>query len=315
MPDELLDQLRRYGEALERSILPGESGRAVVVSLPSRGPRRRVLAVAAASFVVVAGAALVALARDDPRLDHVTTAEDPASTSTAPVDATTTRVAPLMTTLNGSASWTGGPDARATLRVGACPVDAQPGCPELRSASVEPDGSFALVLPIESESRQWRLAAYVTLDDGACVFNCQFPARPQGAVVGPSMTVSPSDPPQASTLPVAARVVDVYVRDRDGKPFVGGGVQVTDLRCRTGECPDGLTAMFVPASDVDGAARVVVDPSATYEVHGQASNTGWPEPQYMNDGSAFWFSPAYEVKGSDLRDGHVFLVDGAPPGG
>lgn len=95
------------------------------------------------------------------------------------------------------------------------------------------------------------------------------------------------------------------------------GLQVTDLRCRTGECPDGLTAMFFPASDVDGAARIVVDPSATYEIHGQGSDTGWPRPQYTNDGSTFWFSPAYEVKGSDLRDGHVFFVDGAPapPGG
>jgi hypothetical protein len=293
--NDIEDQLRRYGEASERHALADEP---IMLDTVSRRPARNAfLAVAAGLVVVVAVGVLVVRADDDSA--RVSIAGPPP-----------TGDAPLLPTIRGTATWTGGPDERGSLRVGACPADDQsPRCPAMRSTDVAADGSFTLGLPADSSS-DWKVAAYVTPSIAGCVFTCEW----RGAQVGPVTTVAVDQPPATIELTVAARIIDVFVRDSRGEPFAGGGVQVTDLRC-TGTpaaCRGELAPMFMTASATDGATRLVVDPSISYEFHGQATNTGWPNPAWTNNGSTFWFSPNITRYGRELTEGYVFLVDGAP---
>lgn len=58
--------------------------------------------------------------------------------------------------------------------------------------------------------------------------------------------------------------------------------------------------MYSQASSTDGAARIAVDPAQTYDLVGMAPDKGWPH------------SPTIRRLGSDIPEGHVFLVNGPP---
>jgi hypothetical protein len=155
------------------------------------------------------------------------------------------------------------------------------------------------------DSGEWRVAAYVTTDAG-CIFDCDW----RSAQVGLAATVSASQPPQDLQLSVSARVVGLFVRDRDGNPFPGGGVHVNDVRC-TGCTGSDLAPMFLQASDRDGAVAIVVDPSLVYDIVGQAVGTGWTGGTDV-DGTTMWFSEPVTTQGRDLAEGTVIRVDGGP---
>jgi hypothetical protein len=292
--DEPTEQLRRYGDALERHI--GQSEIAVT-SIPRQ--RSRWLLSVAAAIALVAVGAVVALQRHEPRAGQVAT-DGPASTIP-------TGSGP--TTVSGSISWVGR-DARAVLRVAACPEsDSELACGSGQTATAADDGTFTLTLPATT-SRAWRVAAYVA-PRSTCVFNCRFPEAPRNAILGETFTVPAGTVSEAMAFTVTARVLEVSVRDRDGRPFNGGGVQATDVGCSTSDCA-GDASMFAMASPIDGSVVLVLHPDVTYVLHGQATNTGWPDPQWTHDGSTFWFSPDLTVKGRELDDGHVFTVEGGP---
>lgn len=131
--------------------------------------------------------------------------------------------------------------------------------------------------------------------------------------IGPAATISDAASTESLRLTVTARVVDVFVRDRNDQPFEGGGLLVTDRRCPESPCPDGQARSFAAASSTDGSVRIVVDPAETYDLMGMAQNTGWPNPLITRpDGSGSWHSPTFTARGSDIDEGQVFLVDGAP---
>ena len=294
MPDDLLDQLRRYGEAVERNTMRREP--APLVGRPSRRPR--VLLAAAACLVLVAGGVVVAAldGEDSPTgLDVV-----------GPEPTTATSVAPAAVALvRGTAKWDGTTDDRATFRVAACPVGSQArNCPDMRTTSIADDGRF--VLPLPTASGEWRVAAYVSTDPG-CVFDCDW----RSALLGPSVKVSTAEPPQDLALTVSARVVGLFVRDRDGNPFAGGGVHVNDVRCTSSCAGTDLAPMFLGASERDGAVAIVVDPSLVYELLGQAVGTGWAGGTDVN-GQTMWFSERTIMDGADLVEGMVIRVDGGP---
>ena len=324
MPD-LLEQLRSYGEAVE----------AEAVRIGDRDPvvvrpwwRRPVVLVAAAVLAVVAlgGTAMRLIRTSDEgglvrtlpatRPDGAaTTTPEPSPTTTAGNDATTTTTAPpRLTIVRGVATWTGAPDDRATVLVAACLVgDSGSGCPSQRSTAVSPDGSFELSLPRADSPQDWKVAAAVDVGGGggttSCIFSCDW----RTAMVGPATTISDAAPPDSLRLSVAARVVGVYVRDRNGQTFQGGAVMVGDTRCTQSPCPDGQSKVYSLASSTDGAALIVVDPSATYDLSGVAQNTGWPNPEMtLSNGNTWWDSATVRAKGSAIPEGQTFLVDGAP---
>ena len=303
MLDQLTDQLRRYGDAVEEHLLQREDH-------PLPEPRRQrypqLASIAAAlALLVIGGVAL--WTRDNPRSSKVATrGSETSQTSAPPAGATIT--------LAGTATWTG-LDPRSELRVAACPQDdVARACPSMRSTAVADDGTFTLNVPSSTDpSLRWDVVAYVPATKPSCVFNCAFPEAPRNAVLGERVTVTPASASQELlSLDVSARVIDVLVRDRNGQPFDGGGVQVTDARCTEAACPTDIVPMFVRASVADGAVRLVLAPEITYVIHGQATNTGWPDPAWTNEGNTFWFSPDVRVQGNDLSDGFVFTVDGAP---
>ena len=313
MRDQLTDQLRRYGEALEESVVAAEP-RAVVAPLPWWSRHRRLLGVAACLIALAGGAAVVALLDTDSPTDVATTDQSSlvpstTATSTTPPTTATTAVPPAVVPIDGIATWTAGPDPRGTLRVVACPAGEQEPCGPSLTATVGPDGSFTLLLPSDTAT-EWIVAAYVSVFDPPCLFNCEW----RVAQIGPPSNVSLSQTPQPPLrLSVSARVLDVYVLDREGQPFQGGGLLIDDLRCSTTPCEEEFTPMFFGASGDDGAVRIVVDPSVAYEMHGQAMNTGWPDPQFYGpEGDAFWSSPVETWTGGDLTEGHVFFVNGGP---
>ena len=299
MLDELTDQLRRYGDAVEERALRREDP---VFVQPTR-PTRHVAAIAAVLALFVLGG-LVLWTRGSSHPTDVSSLGPETSPTSRPTDATIT--------ITGAVTWLER-DARAELRVAACPEeDAVTGCPSMRSAAVAEDGTFTLDLPAVDMAQRWSVVAYVPATKPSCVFNCRFPQAPRNAVLGDVVTVTGASASHDLALSISARVVDVLVRDRSGEPFAGGGVQVTDARCSADPCPSGIVSMFVQASAVDGAVRLVVDPGLTYVMHGQATNTGWSDPAWTNDGNTFWFSPDIRISGSDLSDGYVFRVDGEP---
>lgn len=305
---ELPDQLRRYGEAVERLAADAVDAGARPPDVRSWPPPRRLLLAVAAVVAMLLGLTVLRPTGGDRSTDVVAVGPLADTTSSVPPPGTAppTSTDPVVV---GDATWTGGPDVRGELRVGACPVDEQrPACPGWQSALVAADGAFELVLPPSVSSGAWEIAAYVTVARDDCVFRCPW----QGATVGPSSTVEPASPPARVRLAVEARVVDLVVGDRDGRPFDGGGVLLRDVRCPEPPCTDGLVAMFKQAAPVDGRVRVVVDPSRTYVVHGQALDTGWSDPQLTRDGHEYWTSPEFTTTGRGLRDGTVLRVDGAP---
>ena len=234
------------------------------------------------------------------------------TSSTAPAT-TTTAVAPQQfTTLRGTATWTGGPDPRGRFEVGACPVgNSATGCGEdWRITTVGADGSFELLIPRGATARDWDVVALVSHSQYSCAFNCFW----RTSQAGPPTTISDADAPATLALSVTARIVDVYVRDRNNQPFEGGGVMVTDIRCPKQPCPANQSPMYSEAFGAEGGrARIVVDPAQTYDLMGMAQNTGWPNPQITrSDGSTSWHSSTIRRKGSDIAEGHVFLVNGAP---
>ena len=240
-----------------------------------------------------------------------TTPTTTAGASPTPTTTSTPTTAPKFTSVRGTATWTGGRDSRATLRVGACPVgNTETACGSAwRVADVGPDGSFELLLPTDGSPRDWNVAALVSHGQYDCAFNCYW----RTSQAGRPTTISDGSPPSTLELSVAARVVDVFVRDRNNRPFAGGGVFVRDIRCPERPCPSDQAPMYSQASSTDGAARIIVDPALTYDLFGMAQNTGWPNPKYTNpDGSTSWHSPEIRRKGSEITEGYVFLVDGAP---
>jgi hypothetical protein len=376
LPD-LVDQLRRYGEAVEAEAVRVTQRDPVVVDRPW-WRRPGVLAAAAAALLVVVavGATTMRLARTDD--DHVvrtvpattpdgapstTAAPDASSTTTAgpdgggdaggstttapgaaptatttvrpsllvppptttsttsagatttstPSEATTTTVVPP-TSLHGTATWTGGRDPRGALLVAACPVAEQPGCASWRLTEAASDGSFELLLPKQDSPRDWKVVAAAVVDgefSRACVFGCTW----RSVVIGPPTTISDANPPESLNLSVAARVVDVYVRDRNNQPFDEGGLMVTDTRCPQAPCPDGQAPLFrqVSPTPTDGLTRIVVDPAAMYDLTGMAFNQPWPNPQFTrSDGTTSWHSPTVQYKGSAIPESLVLRVNGGP---
>jgi len=325
MIDDLEDQLRRYGDALEEHL----SAPNVAVMAVARPSRRRFLVpitAAAALLLIVVGVAVLdddsstvpvtADEREDlpgPTTSTTATTEPgmtPTTTSGASAETpTTTSVTPAESPVTGSVAWAGR-DARATLAVAACrAADTTRGCPAAITVPVGDDGAFEITLP----DGTWNVVAYVAAQR-SCIFNCSWPDAPLDAVRSNVATVTSgttSNEPLSFT--VSARVVDVFVRDRNDKPFDGGGVQATDARCNgMATCPEVQTPEFVGASAADGAVRLVLDTTVTYVLHGQATNTGWPDPAWTNEGNTFWFSPDETMRGDALDEGHVFRVDGAP---
>lgn len=290
----------------------------IAVTLWSRddGGTARVTAIATDGEPASTSAAdVLAPDAEPPAIENTsTTSFDAVTTTTGAVTAAQDAIPtpasdpPSVTTISGTANWATR-DPRGDLRVGACPAsDPQPACPHLRTVEAAADGAFTLALPADVAST-WLVAAYVIATPGGCVFHCQW----RGAQAGPTTSVSIGDVPAAVELTVSARVVDVLVRDRNGQPFEGGGVQASDLRCTDDppdECRGEHASMFVRAAG-DGSTRLVLDPTAHYELHGQATNTGWPDPAWTHEGSTFWFSPSLTTTGADLPEGHVFHVDGA----
>lgn len=351
MVEELQDQLRRYADALEEHLDPAAWTTAVLMSKRER-PRRRVLtAVAAIVLIGAVGLGIVVATGDEDSAttvltddeDATTTSIDPPTTSTtmSGAEATTTTTITTGTTMttggpttstsstvpttstsvtaaptariSGSVAWPGR-DSRGVVRVGACPSnDTSLSCPSMRSTAVRRDGTYELSLPPLEEGAIWRVTAYVTVQQFDCVFNCAWANAPRNVVRGQVHDVAPNVD-HTLDLSVAARVVDVFVRDRDGNPFEGGGVQVTDTRCNDGTCPEDKIQSFYIASSSDGAARLVVNPDLSYAFHGQAVNTGWPhDPEpWTNGDDEFWFSPDETMTGAALDEGHVFYINGGP---
>lgn len=357
MTDELTDQLRRYADALEDHLTSSQP--APVVPLPTRSRRRPLLAAAAAIVVAVAVSAFVVASDDDtsvpvrtdeshgkptttttvvedPTSTTVTVEEPSSSTSTPGQRATTVTVpggdtttttssSPREARVRGSADWPGR-DPRGELFVGACPSnDTKVGCWSMRAAAVAADGTFDLTLPAMPSGTTWRIAAFVSVEQPhGCVFSCSWADAPLNVVRGEVLTVD-ANVDQTLALAVSARIVDVFVRDRNGDPFpsgtrtsdrYGGGVQATDMRClNDARCPEDKVQMFRLAAAKDGATRLVVNPGVRYDFHGQALNMrsqGWTDPQWTNNGDEFWFSPDEVLSGAELDEGHVFRVDGAP---
>lgn len=351
MVDELTDQLRRYADALEDQLTSTRP--APVVPMPAR-PRRRQLLAAAAAIVVAVGVGAFVVAREDDTTVPVRTddgevtattttmvedastttaaAEDPSTTSPDENAATTTIQESPTTTMpareahvRGSADWPGR-ETRGELFVGACPsTDTGVACRTMRVTPVAGDGSFDVNLPPVPGASTWRVAAFVSVEHASwqpCVFSCSWADAPLNVVRGEVVIVE-ANVDQTLALSVSARVVDVFVRDRNGEPFpgsadandkYGGGVQATDTRCTTATCPEDKVQMFRMASPTDGATRLVVNPDVRYGFHGQALNMGWSDPQWTNNGDEFWFSPEEFMSGAELDEGHVFYVDGAPAG-
>jgi len=351
--DRLIDQLCRYGDALEDHLVSTHP--AAVASTPTTHPRRRQLLAAAAVVLVVGVAVGVGVVTrhkhnalpvsTHPGVvtsttatvvgDTTPTTDGSPSTTTVAGDLTpTTDGSPSITTVVGSPTTTAGVaeshvrgyadwlgrDQRGELYVAACPSnDTGPACPSTRVTPVADDGSFDLTLPSVPEGTTWRVAAYVDVEHVSwpqCVFSCVWPTRPLNVVRG-DVTDIEANVDQTLALSVSARVVDVYVRDRNGQPFQGPGegVQVTDARCQGDPCPEDQVPMFMQASSPDGATRLVVNPDIRYDLHGQAMNMrsqGWGGDPWTHDGNEFWFSPDEVMLGSQLDEGHVFYVDGAP---
>ena len=310
---DLLDQLRRYGEAVEAEAMRSADRDDVIGLTRWRRPASAMLVAA----VVVALLALGGLALQSMRSDDRAKVVVGGPTTTETSAAATAVTAPPSTApagfvaVRGTANWTGGGDPRGTLLVAACPVDeAAPGCPGWRLVDVAAGGAFELLLPTGATPRDWNVVALVTIfENRQCVFNCAW----RTVQVGPSTTVSDAATSGSLRLTVAARVVDVFVRDRNNRPFEGGGVMVTDIRCTEPPCPPDQTRMYSQALSSAGMARIVVDPELTYELFAIAMNTGWPNPQFTRtDGSTSWHSPTLRDKGSDIPEGRTFLVAGAP---
>lgn len=300
MPD-LLEQLRQYGEAVEWRALEVEPATFRQTPRP-HWP----MAIAAAVLALILTGAVLRLI--DAGNGDQTTVAVTTPTLVAPTTLPPATTVPEDPTVRGRATWTGARDDRGQLRVGACPSDLQdPGCPGMQSTDVNPDGSFSLRLPPNIAGGQWDVAAYVTADEKDCVFHCTW----QGARAGAVTTVSEAAPPVDLQLAVGARILDLFVRDRNGDPFEGGGVVVSDIRCVTGTCPPELAKSFKAASPADGRARVVVALDRTYEIVGIAQGNDWPNPRYIGT-TTFWSSPPVTGRGSEVEDGLVLRVDGAP---
>jgi hypothetical protein len=316
MVDQLSDQLRRYGGALEEHLL----GDGVVTSSAPRWYRdRRVLAAAAVVLMAGAGVALFVPTDDDERPTDVQSTdgrhpvlappETTAPTVTADPSSTTSTTVGLAPAVRGTATWTGGPDQRGLLRVAACPVDDGPGCPGIRTTNVTESGTFVLALP--SGSGQWRVGAYVVASGAACIFNCEW----RQTVLGPTTVVAADEPGQGLQLTVRARVLEVHVVDRNGNPFRGAALMVEDAQCPDDRCEGSDRAtMFYSAPGDDGVIRVVVDPGVLYEFTGYAVNTGWDSPGYSAGGQSWWMSETETLQGSEVVDGRTFRVEGAPSG-
>jgi hypothetical protein len=314
MPDapdrpDVPEQLRRYGEAVERLALDaGFEADRRSSSWPSPRPALAFAAVAAVILVVLGVVFLRVTGDDRGTTDVIAVGPLVDTPSSVPPPGTgpptsTDRV------VRGHAAWVGGPDDRGELRVGACPADEQgQACPGWQSALVADDGAFELVLPASVSARGWDVAAYVTVAAEDCVFRCAW----QGAVVGSVSTVDASSPPPNLRLSVDARVLELVVRDRDGRPFAGGGVLLRDVACSAPPCGPELVSMFQKASATDGRVRIVVDPDRTYAVHAQALDAGWSDPHITSDGHEYWVSSEFTSKGRALPDGEVLRVDGAP---
>ena len=157
-------------------------------------------------------------------------------------------VEPAAATLRGTVSWTGGPDSRGTLAVGACPADEQgPACPSRRVVPVAADGSYVLPLPFNAP-RTWNVSAFVSVG--------QLIHRRTRASVDVPRSPRPPVP-----LTVSARIVGLRV---DGRP----GRRVPRRDSRGHGAPTAGGDMVVLDADGNGDALALLDPTVEYNFTG-----------------------------------------------
>jgi hypothetical protein len=211
-----------------------------------------------------------------------------------PAGASETEPTPAAFTVEGTVTWVGGPDSRATIRVGACPIDEQgPGCPSLRTTAVAADGSYSLALP-HGRPSTWNLFAAISVGSSS---------PPRSFAVGTSTEVTvPRSPQPPVPLTIAARAVGLRVVDGEGNAFPEGTASAMAIPTSTGE-------WSVAGADANGDVLLFIDPAIEYSVNAFATNTGWPDPWVSPDGTEFHFSQqSVTALGADLDEGSTFVI-------
>jgi hypothetical protein len=224
-----------------------------------------------------------------------------------PAGAAGTESTPPAFTVEGSFTWVGGPDSRATQAVGACPVEQPgPGCASLRLATVAADGSYSLGLPYGKPST-WNV--FPILSFGGESF---YP--PLSFRIGPSTEVTvPRSPHAPVPLTISARAVGLRVVDSEGGIFPANTALV--LASTDPEAPVGPAEWSSGGTDAAGNVLLFVDPTALYYVTAMALNTGWPDPTSVgDDGTTFHNADeTLLLLGADIEEGTTFVIP-KPPG-
>jgi len=211
-----------------------------------------------------------------------------------PAGASGTEPTPAAFTVEGTVTWVGGPDSRATVSVGACPIDEQgPRCPSFRRTTAAADGSYTLALPYGRPS-SWNVFAIISVGSS-------FPGV--SIAVGASTEVTvPRSPHAPLPLAISTRAVGMRVVDGEGNAFPEGTASVM-------ASPTSTVGWSVAGADANGDALLFVDPAVEYNVNAFALNTGWPDPWVSPDGTEFHFSQnGVTALGANLEEGSTFVI-------
>ena len=216
-----------------------------------------------------------------------------------PAGAAGTEPTPPAFTVEGSFTWVGGPDSRATQAVGACPVE-QPGqtlCAspaDLRFAAVAGDGSYSLELPYGKPST-WNV--FPILAYGGESFYPPLSFR-FGATAEVTVPRSPQSP---VPLTISARAVGLRVVDSEGGIFPANTAFV--LASTDPAAPVGPAEWSIGGTDADGNVLLFVDPTALYYVTAM-----------MYDGTTYHNADeTLLLLGADIEEGTTFVIP-KPPG-
>jgi hypothetical protein len=210
-----------------------------------------------------------------------------------PAGAAGTKPSPAAFTVEGSVTWLGGPDSRATLGVGACAIgESGPNCPSLRTTTAAADGSYSLALPYGRPST-WNVFALVTVGE-------LFPPD-SWAVSAPTEVIVPRSPLDPVSLTISTRTVGVRVVDGEGNAFPERTAGIMATQPSTGWMSGGWT-------DAAGNVLLFLDPTMEYDFTAMATNTGWSNPWVSPDGTEFHFSQTVRALGADLAEGTTFVV-------